>query len=83
MSEMQFNPVNVQDNQAIRASRSSFRDVGIDNFTQPPAQDPDHFLQLLNVQPPEKGILQRRWGYRPFNPKVDTGATVDDDEKPL
>lgn len=82
MAEFQFTPLHVADNQAIRASRSSFRDVGIDNFTQPPAQNPDFFLQLLNIQPPEKGVLQRRWGFRTFDPKVDTGANIDDDEKP-
>jgi hypothetical protein len=64
MAELQYLPLHVEDNQAIRASRSSFQDVGIDDF----------------IQPPEKGVLERRWGTRPFVPKVDTGATIDDDE---
>lgn len=81
MPEFQSLPINVQDNQNVRISRSSFRDVGIDNFTQPPAQNPDMFMQAINIQPPEKGILQRRWGFRLFDPKIDTGANIDDDEK--
>lgn len=80
MPEFITKPMNVEDNQNVRMSRSSFRDVGIDNFTRPPAQNPDMFMQLLNIQPPEKGVLQRRWGFRVFNPKIDTGANVDDDE---
>lgn len=80
MAEFVFKPLTVEDKQAVRMSRSSFQDVGIDDFIKPPAQNPDRFLQLLNIQPPEKGILERRWGTRPFIPKVDTGITIDDDE---
>lgn len=82
MPEFVTEPLRVQDNQNLRVSRSSFRDVGIDDFTQPPAQNPDRFMQLLNIQPPEKGVLERRWAIRPFVPKVDAGVTIDDDELP-
>lgn len=80
MPEFQAQPINVQDHQNVRVARSTFRDVGVDNFTQPPAQNPDAFEVLDNVLPPMQGVLQRRWGYRPFVPKIDAGVSVTDDE---
>lgn len=47
----------------LRVVRNNFIGQGVDNFTQPPAQDPDMFEQLTNVQPVADNILERRWGY--------------------
>lgn len=47
----------------FRLVRNTFALAGQDSFTDPPAQNTDLFSQLLNVQPPVKGDLNRRWGY--------------------
>lgn len=43
--------------------RDSFWQAGQDSWTEPPAQNPDMFVQLSNVEPVLNGILQRRRGY--------------------
>lgn len=48
------------------ANRHSFWNAGQDSWTLPPAQNPDMFLQLNNVEPVLQGILQRRRGYTLF-----------------
>lgn len=48
------------------ANRHSFWAAGQDSWTQPPAQNPDSFIALTNVEPVLKGILQRRRGYSLF-----------------
>jgi hypothetical protein len=35
----------------------------VDNFAQPPSQDPDMMMQLTNIMPITNGTIQRRWGY--------------------
>jgi hypothetical protein len=52
----------------------------VDNFTQPPTQNPDLFEILTNVMPPVTGVFLRRWGYRELGPKLDAGASITDDE---
>lgn len=74
-------PERVLDNREVRYTRRSFRDVGQDDFTQPPSQNPDLCDVMSNILPPPNGVLQRRWGYRTFNPKIDFGANPHDDEK--
>lgn len=49
---------------AFRVTRKSFWQAGQDSFTQPPAQNPDLFQQLTNVEPPLQGNLKRRRGYQ-------------------
>ena len=43
--------------------RSSFIGAGVDNYTKPPSQNPEAFMQLANIQPAQRGVLERRWGY--------------------
>ena len=43
--------------------RNTFNLAGQDSYTDPPAQNSDLFSQLVNVQPPTRGDLNRRWGY--------------------
>lgn len=47
----------------LRVLRNNFMGQGVDNFTQPPAQDPNSFIQLTNVMPFSDNIVERRWGY--------------------
>ncbi len=47
--------------------RNSFWTAGQDSWTQPPAQDNDMFMQLTNVEPVVRGVLQRRRGYSLFS----------------
>lgn len=79
MPDYRLTPLDSKDDQAYRYSRDTWMDCGIDNWVQPPAQNPDMMLQLLNVLPPISGSLQRRWGYREFKVKMDFGATPTDD----
>jgi hypothetical protein len=53
--------------QAFRVTRKSFWQAGQDSFTQPPAQNPDMFQALTNVEPVLQGNLQRRRGYTQFS----------------
>lgn len=72
-------PLRKEPNVLYRYSRNRFLAAGIHNFDQPPAQDPDRFEILLNVMPTLTGVIQRRWGYRIFQPKLDSGASPTDD----
>jgi len=74
MPETVIGPQRVEDNQAFRETRSTWVDVGVDNFTKPPAQDPDKFMQFTNILPPATRVLQRRYGYSAFAPKLDSGS---------
>lgn len=49
---------------AFRVTRKSFYQAGQDSFTSPPAQNPDMFQALTNVEPVNQGILKRRRGYK-------------------
>lgn len=51
----------------FRVTRSSFWQAGQDSFTSPPAQNPDMFQGLLNVEPILEGDIQRRRGYSLFS----------------
>ena len=56
---------------ALTLERASFYDAGVDNFTKPPAQNPDAFETLENVEPIVDNRLNRRRGYTLFsNPLV-------------
>lgn len=44
-------------------SKHNFFGCGVDNYTNPPAQDPELFEQLTNIQPITDGTIGRRWGY--------------------
>ena len=48
---------------ALVFERRRFQGALLDNFTKPPAQDPDTFSLLTNVEPITNGRLQRRRGY--------------------
>lgn len=61
-----------------RYIRPRFAAAGMDSFSDPPGQNEDLFERLLNVMPPVKGDIDRRWGYRLFNtgfgvPSAQTG----------
>ena len=58
---------------AFRVTRKSFYQAGQDSFTAPPAQNPDMFQALTNVEPVLQGNLQRRRGYTLFS---NTAPTV-------
>ena len=55
------------DNQLFLYARKSFGNAGVDNYSEPPAQDPESFELLTNVMPVTTGGLTRRWGYALFN----------------
>ena len=61
-------------NELYRETRNSWMDVGLDNFTKPPAQNPDLFMVFTNILPPATKVLMRRYGYRTFSPKLDSGS---------
>jgi len=67
-------PLEVQDRAGYRVIRQRWYSAGIDNYTNPPVQNEDLMVQLLNVLPPLQGTLNRRWGYTTFSPKLDTGS---------
>lgn len=46
-----------------RYTRTNFIGAGTDNFAQPPSQDPEMMMQLLNCQPIVDGVIKKRWGY--------------------
>lgn len=50
-----------------RFVRTNFIGAGLDNFAQPPSQDPQMFEVLNNVMPIVNGTLQKRWGYTFWN----------------
>ena len=62
------------ENAPFRYSRETFRTAGVDNWAVPPAQNQDLFELLTNVMPSATGVLIRRYGYRTFYPKLDTGS---------
>jgi hypothetical protein len=59
--------------------RTSFYDAGLDTFTRAPIQPQSAFTKLLNVQPPARGVLERRWGYGSFTTTTVTAALVQGD----
>lgn len=67
-----------QESALYRFARKTWQDCGTDNYTAPPAQNPDMFELLLNVLPPQTGVLRRRWGYRAFAPTLDSGGVTGD-----
>ena len=73
-------PLNVGEQEAAlyRYARKTWQDCGVDNYTEPPAQNPDLFEMLTNILPPQTGILRRRWGYRAFIPLLDSGGVNGD-----
>lgn len=73
-------PLDVTPNEIglFRYARRTWQDCGVDNNTQPPAQNPDLFEVLTNVLPPVAGVLRRRWGYRAFTPLTDHGGVNGD-----
>lgn len=79
MPEYRTTPQNIEDNRLYRYYRNQWMLAGTDNFTQPPAENQDMFESLLNILPPTNNVLQRRWGYRTFFPKVDTGGVGGDE----
>jgi hypothetical protein len=76
--EAQIIPLHDEDIIA-KYSRTRFTAAGMDDFTEPPTQNPDLFMQLINVMPPITGVFVRRWGYRYFEPKLDADASPTDD----
>jgi hypothetical protein len=58
-----------------RYIRPRFGAAGQDSFTDPPAQNEDMFMSMVNVMPPVQGDLDRRWGYQLFNSTLPEGAS--------
>ena len=58
---------------AFRVTRESFWQAGQDSWTAAPAQNPDLFQSLMNVEPVLQGGLNRRRGYTLFNNNADEG----------
>lgn len=63
--------------------RNSWFQAGVDQFTQPPSQNPDSFTELTNILPPITNTLKRRFGYATFIPKLDTGLSENSDQVSL
>jgi hypothetical protein len=72
-------PLRKEPNVLYRYSRNRFIAAGVCNFDLPPAQNQDRFEICLNVMPTITGVFLRRWGYRIFQPKLDSGASPTDD----
>ena len=81
MSDAQIQPLKIEE-ELYRYSRNTWLSAGVDNFAQAPAQNPDMFQQLTNILPPETNVLQRRFGYVSFTPKLDAGQSTGDDRIP-
>lgn len=79
MADAQIIPLNIEE-EIYRYTRTLWRSAGVDNFTAPPNQNPDSFLQLTNVRPPIDGVLRRRFGYATFVPSLDTGLIPGGDQ---
>lgn len=73
-------PLNVSEEEGViyRFARKTWQTCGVDNYTTPPAQNPDLFEALTNILPPQTGVLRRRWGYRAFAPTLDHGGVTGD-----
>ena len=73
-------PLDVTPNEEglFRYARRTWVTCGVDNYTAPPAQNPDLFEVLTNVLPPVTGVLRRRWGTRAFAPTLDSGGVTGD-----
>jgi hypothetical protein len=74
MSEANITSYNVNKHELTRYSRSAWYAAGVDSFTQPPTQNEDALMEATNVLPPMDGVFLRRWCYRTFHPKLDTGS---------
>jgi len=62
MPESQVRPAH-NNQRALVYERQSFWEATVDNFVNPPGQDPDHFDTLENVEPVTDNTLTRRRGY--------------------
>ena len=62
MAETTFRP-GFENPRAAVLERQSFYEAALDNYTKAPAQDPDDFTTMTNVEPIVEGRLQRRRGY--------------------
>lgn len=74
MPEAKITPIDIEDNAVYRYARETWLLGGVDNYTNPPAQNQDMFIQLTNALPPATGVFLRRYAYRTFFPKLDTGS---------
>lgn len=70
------------DDVLYRYARRTWRGAGVDNFTEPPNENEDNFEILQNVLPPVQNVIQRRFGYATFVPKLDTGVGTGSDQIP-
>ena len=70
------------DDVLYRYARRTWRGAGVDNFTQPPNENEDSFEILQNFVPPVQNVMQRRFGYATFVPKLDTGVGTGSDQIP-
>jgi len=80
MGEATLTPWHLENAANYRYTRSRWDTAGIESFVQPPAQNADMFNKLTNILPPLNGVLQRRFGYRSFLPKIDAGTSFNSDE---
>lgn len=69
---IRFNPM-FGEGLISKYNRDTWEGAGVDQFTQPPAQHQDMCMQLVNVMPPMSRVINRRYGYRTFYPKLDQG----------
>ena len=81
MPESYMRPVDDEDI-VFKYGRSSWRAAGIDNFSIAPNQPEDAFQQLTNILPPMTNVIQRRFGYATFVPRLDTGVATGSDTIP-
>lgn len=79
MADSQIIPLDIEEG-LYRYTRTLWRAAGVDNFTVPPNQNPDSFMQLTNIRPPIDGVLRRRFGYATFVPSLDTGLIPGGDQ---
>src|ERR1035437_9758605 len=81
MADFHIIPMEI-DEKLYRYSRARWTAAGIDDFVEPPGQNPDNFELLTNVRPPIDGVMRRRFGYASFIPKLDTGMSSSSDTLP-
>lgn len=64
-----------QESSSYHYTRNSFEQAVLNDFENPPAQNPDHLEVMENVLPITKGTLDRRWGYSLYSTPLNLTST--------
>lgn len=64
-----------EESSSYHYTRNSFEQAVLNDFENPPAQNPDHLEVMENVLPITKGTLDRRWGYSLYSTPLNLTST--------